>query len=76
MGISNLALMKERASLGPQENINIRIPAGVITEADELAKHFQVTRAFVLREMMLEGHAKVMTEWEWAHENAQDKGGK
>lgn len=73
MGISNLALQKERAALGPQENINIRIPVGIINEADELAEHFQVTRASVLREMMIEGHGKVMTEWDLAHENAKGK---
>jgi len=72
MGISNLALQKERAALGPQENINIRIPVGIINESDVLAEHFGVTRAFVLREMMIEGFNKVMTEWDWAHENAQE----
>lgn len=71
MSLAALALKKETLSLGPMEQVTIRLPVALFDLADELAEAFDTTRSDALREMTLAGYRQLMAEWDQALKNGE-----
>jgi len=77
MALMNIAQGNvDRRALGENVNVSCYLPEKVVELAEEFAREFNVSRSYVLREMMVSGYLRALDQWELAHEQGKRRKGK